>query len=380
MKAGSSASSDTADLGDVESDEVGNRTPRSGSEDESGSSGEVENGSSLTSVGDEDEDAAMNSRGRARRRQHQVHIENVTKPRATRGDLCPRVNGSYQNGPASLQSQVQKVTYPPFFLSLFEWFYHFCVIVKVEDWTQSPSLWASRHGVPPVFYSNLPPGIPVPPQQELQFALHPYIPAGLAAAPNLEEMSRMHMAARPPTEVGLAEELFRHQLQQQVAQQVAALQAVGLVFQSPLHPFLGQPLGGPPVALLPPADHLRTDIPMLMRQQPAVRPDPVQRHNQALLEQALAEQTAARAAMAAQWTMNPLLPRPDQAAELAAYQQLLAEQDRQAYAQHEFYERVRQELLLNDRQYQMVAAEAMLNGFAPGSDFSRQPRVHPNPS
>lgn len=116
MKAGSSASSDTADLGDVESDEVGNRTPRSGSEDESGSSGEVENGSSLTSVGDEDEDTAMNSRGRARRRQHQVHVENVTKPRATRGDLCPRVNGSYQNGPGSLQSQVQKVTYQPFFL------------------------------------------------------------------------------------------------------------------------------------------------------------------------------------------------------------------------------------------------------------------------
>ena len=106
-KACSSASSDTADLGDVESDEAGNRSPHSGSDDESGSSGDIENGSSFTSVADEDEDRAMHPRGRTRQSRHGGRKEDGTKPRTMREDVFPRVTGQDQNGPGNSQPQVK---------------------------------------------------------------------------------------------------------------------------------------------------------------------------------------------------------------------------------------------------------------------------------
>ena len=221
--------------------------------------------------------------------------------------------------------------------------------------------------MPRLFYSGFPPGLQIPPQQEVPILFQPYIHPGLAGVPNLEEITRMQMAACPQTEMGLTEELFCHQLQQQMA----ALQAIGYVFPSPFHPLVGHPLASP-VAFHPPAEHLCTDVPMLLRQQAAaIRQDPVQLHNMVLLEQALVERTG-------QWQMNHLLAQTCQP--LDQLQHFRAERDR--YAQHEMYERVRQELLLHDQHYQQMAADAMLNGLAPNlsSDSVSRQRVHANPS
>ncbi|XP_062505251.1 arginine-glutamic acid dipeptide repeats protein-like isoform X2 [Corticium candelabrum] len=330
VKAGSSASSDTADLGDVESEEAGNRTPQSGFEDESASSGEAENGSSLTSVADDEEDAALPSRGRPRRPRQQAH-EDHSKLRAVRRDFFPRVNGREQNN--SVNSQP-----------------------RVEDWTQSPALWASNQ-VPQVVYPGLPPGFTINPQHDLSLAFQPCVPAGLGPTPSLEEISRMQMAACPTLEMGLTEELVHHQ-------QLADLQALGIMLPHQYH-LITHPLAQ--TAGFHSPERISTDFSALMQQQAASRRDPVQAHNQMLLEQALAERAAA------QWHANSLLARPNPVTEYLAHQQLAA-------AHYELYERVRQELLLHDRHRE--TAEAMIYGLTPNlpsHSFPHQSHVRPNP-